>query len=329
MSVPAYFIPAQESTDPENIADSFSESLVVGGYGRWYPEKPLYQTLSIDTVNKVWRNGALHVGRGFDQGWHNAPPTTDGFYFSFDAPIDLTDMQSISFLIHTFDRYYDNQNFTVPILLGQNAVALQDANGIVVYSPFFNNLTNAKLWTASDATSPRQYMKSDFSGSASFDWSRVTVIGYYIGIRAIDPTDLWAPNGYDIWIDGGPFIIVQGSALPVVQILCEDSTGQPILTKKNAQWYNYNSTPTIEQPIDIPTTLKATAGNYGVKATDGDFLRWSDGATNRLKNLTLASGITTVKAIYPPQSGVDLTTLAIVGGVIGIGGLALYYLRGK
>lgn len=325
MSVPAYFIPAQVATDPENIADSFSENLIVGGYGRWYAEKPLYQTLDIDKVNKVWRNGALHVGRGFDEGWHNGPATTDGFYFAFDSPIDLSDMSSISFLIHTFDRFYDNQNFTNPILIGQNAIALQDANGIVVYSPFFNNLTDTKLWTANDANSPRQYLKSDFTGSTSFDWSKVTVIGFYIGIREINPTDIFPPNGYDIWVDGGPFIIVQGSSLPVVQILCEDSTGQPITTQKNAQWYNYNNN--TNSPLPIPTTLKATAGNYGIKALDGDFLRWSDGAINPLKNFTISSGITTVKAIYAPQGGIDLTTIAIVGSVIAIGGLAVYYLR--
>lgn len=323
MSVPAYYIPARETTDPANVADALSENLSTG-YGSWFVVKPEFQSLSIDTGNKVVRNGALHVGRGFDSGWHNGPESVDAFYFSFPTPIDLSDMQSISFLIHTFDRHYDNPNFTVPILYGQNTVSFNDVNGIAVYSPFFTNMTDTKQWTTVDANSPRQYMKSDFTGATNFDWTRVKSITYYIGLKAIDPTDVWAPNGYDIWIDGGPFIIVQGEAIPVIQIQCEDEKGSPI-PKKNTQFYNYGIN--ANSPLEIPTTLRLTAGNYGIEAKDADFLHWGDGDTARLKNFTvLASGNITLKAVYAVQTNLDLT-LPLIAGAIVIGGVLIYLIR--
>lgn len=325
MSVPAYFIPARETVDIPNVADAFSENLVVGGYGRWYPVQPPYQSLSIDIVNKVMRNGAFHVGRGFDQGWHNAPATTNAFFFAFDAPIDLSDLQYISFLMHTFDRHYDNESFSVAILIGQNAVSFNDANGIAVYSPFFTTATNVKAWSPIEADNPHQFQKSDFTGSASFDWTKVVSITFYVGIRAIDPTDVFPPSGYDIWIDGGPFMVVQGATLPLIQILAEDVSGAPI-NQKSAQWYNYNNN--TNQPITIPMTLRPTAGNYGVMAKDWDFVRWSDGSPAPLKNFTVSSSPLTLTAVYGVQ-GIDLTTIALIGGAIALGGGVLYYLRRK
>lgn len=325
------YIPAQEpSVDPQGVADFFSEYLI-NSYGRYYVVEPPYQHLDLDGVNKIFRNKSVHCYRG-NEGWKNAPISTDAFYFSFDNPVDLTYMEKFSVLAHLFDRYYDNTQFTVPILTGDFIISLTDINNLAIYSPFVTKATNLKQWNTGviyDRT-PIEFTKDQFSGIAlpQFDWTKVKAVTFYVGTREVSIFDFLPPNGYDIWIDGGPFFLLS-SAQSILAINCVNQLGVPVF-KKNMQLTD-NANPSVTTPYTIPQSFTVSPSSYTIKITDSDFVGWSDGTAGPKTVTVNAGNNTTLTAVFKGGSTTpdetDLTTLALVGGAIAIGGLALYYFR--
>lgn len=323
------YIPAQQPTvDPAGVADLFSEYLV-NPYGRWYTAETT-QHLGLDGINKLIRNYSLHVYRG-DEGWQKGQPLgTDAVYFSFDSPVNMTYMEKVSLLFHMYDRYYSNQTWTEPILTGDLIISLVDINMNAIYSPFYQKITTQEIWNQSvtyDRT-PVETTKSQFTGTMlpQFDWTKVIAITIYVGTRAIPLFDPLPTNGYDLWIDGGPFILFSANA-SFLQVNCQTPDGMPILLGKHMELTD-NANPSVTTPYPIPASYGVTGASYTVKITDSDFLRWSDGTTGP-KVVTVGAGTTTLTAIFSSGGGLGNLTIPLVLGAIAIGGVALYYLRGR
>lgn len=324
------YIPARDPTvDPPGVADLFSEYLVTP-YGRWYTVESS-QHLALDGIQKLTRNYSLHCYRG-NEGWANQPASTDAFYFSFNKPVDCTNMEKISFLFHAYDRHFDDHTVpfpvTVPILMGIGVVSLVDANMNAIYSPQFQHIVDQKPWNTGvtyDRTA-REFKKEQFSGTMLpvFDWTRVIAWTFYIATLEVSIWDFLPPNGYDIWLDGGPFILFSGNA-SFLEIRCKTADGTPILVGRNMDLTD-NANPSVTTPYPIPASYSVPPSSYTIKITDSDFLHWEDGSTAP-KVVSVGAGTTTLTAIF--GGGLGDLTIPLVAGAIGIGGVALYYLRGR
>lgn len=322
------YIPAQQPTvDPAGVADLFSEYLI-NPYGRWYAVEPSFQHLALDGINKLVRNFSLHVYRG-DEGWQKGQPLgTDAIYFSFDSPVNMTYMEKVSLLFHMYDRFYGNETWTEPILTGDLIISLTDINQLAIYSPFYQKNTNLQPWndTLPYDRTPVETAKSQFTGTAlpQFDWTKVVAITIYVGTNAIPWYDPLPIAGYDLWIDGGPFILFSANA-SFLQINCQTADGTPITLGKHMELTD-NINPSVTTPYPIPASYGVTGSSYTVKITDPDFLHWSDGTTAP-KVVSVGAGTTTLTAIFGGGGG-DFT-IPLVVSAIAIGGIALYYLRGR
>lgn len=337
-----YFIPFQVQNDPPGVADDLSESLrpgtmEPGGYGYWESRLPSIVYIDLDGIKKTTRLTSIHFTPENRVPWGTfwtADYGKVGFYFA--ASFDMTDMTVFGFDWLAYDRSYDHI-LIWPSLTGHNKFFLEDANGKHAWVLFDSNVSSKDKSNFLEC----RFNKADFTTDANFLWGQVKAWIFEVGLR-LDEIVAYSTGGYDVWIDGGPFVNI-ATTLPTITIKCQDIQGRSI-GGKTSLW---SRTGAESASQTIPKLgIPVTAGEWTIRILSSDFVKWkfSDGteSTNSSVVITLGSGETfAATAIFQSGDGngdggdggvIDWTPIIIVGGAaaaVGAGYLLLRKKRGR
>jgi hypothetical protein len=321
-----YYIPFQQPNDPNGIADNLSEAIYPGGYGHWAARLPNIVYLSLDSTVKTTRLTAIHYTPENRLPWGDWISDYGKIGFYFAASFDMTAMTVIGFDWLAYDRM--GTYGMSPILRGVSQFIIEDENNRHAWVTF-NHSINTKESTSFQTL---RFGKSDFTVDPDFQWSKVKSWIFEVG--GTFGTILPNTGGYDVWIDGGPFVNIV-TTLPTITITCQDIQGKSI-SGKSSQWAVTGGT---SETVSIPKiNTPVSPGEYTVTILSNDFIKWkfSDDTESVSSSVvfTLYSGDNfSAKAIF--QSGtipgdndtsINWPLIATVTAGLAVGGTGIYYL---